>query len=393
MYGSKVLACRHCTLDLHGAPLLDDRTWAYLGSNADAGATSLTLQERVGWAVGSAIMVTSTAFNGTLEEAETAIVTAVSADGKTLTLEEPGLLYRHLGETRTVAGPNALEFRANVGLLSRNLVLQGTSPFSQLDRHGAHVMMHSRGDESLTGRIENIECRYMGQGFRLGRYPIHFHMIGTVRNSYVRSVSIHHTYNRAIAIHGVHYLRVTNNVAFETMGQTFFLEDGIETKNVITHNLAANTRPSLALLTVDQTPASFWITNPDNYVASNVAAGSTHYGFWFFPEPKVRGASEFEPGSDQVCPQGTPLLWFADNEAHHCGSYGLRIFTNDPAREHRHTIVPQLGPSASSGRAWRLWAARHSRSEAQPLGAQPSPQVLKRAASKVAAFDQPPLTN
>ena len=24
MYGSKVLACRHCTLDLHGAPLLDD---------------------------------------------------------------------------------------------------------------------------------------------------------------------------------------------------------------------------------------------------------------------------------------------------------------------------------------------------------------------------------
>ena len=135
------------------------------------------------------------------------------------------------------------------------------------------------------------------------------------------------------------------------------------------------------------------MVNPDNYVASNIAAGSTHYGFWFFPEPKVRGASEFEPGSDQVCPQGTPLLWFADNEAHHCGSYGLRIFTNDPAREHRHTIVPQLGPSASSGRAWRLWAARHSRSEAQPLGAQPSPQVLKRAASKVAAFDQPPLTN
>ena len=54
----------------------------------------------------------------------------------------------------------------------------------------------------------------------------------------------------------------------------------------------------------------------------------------------MRGASEFEPGSEQVCPQGTPLLWFADNEAHHCGSYGLRIFTNDPAGEHR-------GPSGS----------------------------------------------
>ena len=60
----------------------------------------------MGWAAGSAVMVTSTAFNGTMEEAETVIVTAVSADGLTLTLAEPGLLYRHLGETRTVAEAN-----------------------------------------------------------------------------------------------------------------------------------------------------------------------------------------------------------------------------------------------------------------------------------------------
>ena len=32
--------------------------------------------------------------------------------------------------------------------------------------------------------------------------------------------------------------------------------------------------------------------------------------------------------------------------------------------------APQLGAYGSSGRAWRLWAARHSLSEAQPLGAQ-----------------------
>ena len=114
-------------------------------------------------------------------------------------------------------------------------------------------------------------------------------MIGTVRNSYVRQNSIHHTYNRAVVIHGVHYLRIKNNVAFETMGNTFFVEDGIETKNVITHNLGANTRQSFAGLTVDQTPATYWFVNPDNYVASNIAAGSTHYGLWFFPEPKVRG--------------------------------------------------------------------------------------------------------
>ena len=53
--------------------------------------------------------------------------------------------------------------------------------------------------------------RYAGQGFRLGRYPVHIHMVGAVRNSYVRKNSIHHTYNRAVAIHGVHYLRVQDN--------------------------------------------------------------------------------------------------------------------------------------------------------------------------------------
>eukprot|EP00964_Phaeocystis_antarctica_P022619 scaffold12575_cov47-Phaeocystis_antarctica.AAC.1 len=54
--------------------------------------------------------------------------------------------------------------------------------------------------------------------------------------------------------------------------------------------------------------------------------------------------------------------------------------------------VPQLGSCASSGRAWRLRAARHSREEACPLGAQPLPRVLELAATKTAdfpAFDHP----
>ena len=48
--------------------------------------------------------------------------------------------------------------------------------------------------------------------------------------------------------------------------------------------------------------------------------------------------------------------------------------------------APQLGSSASSGRAWRLWAARHSQEEAGPPGAQPLPWVLELAASKSAHF-------
>ena len=42
--------------------------------------------------------------------------------------------------------------------------------------------------------------------------------------------------------------------------------------------------------------------------------------------------------------------------------------------------APQLGSCASSGRAWRLWAARHSQQGAGPLGAPPLPRLLELAA-------------
>ena len=54
------------------------------------------------------------------------------------------------------------------------------------------------------------------------------------------------------------------------------------------------------------------------------------------------------------------------------------------ARQHGQSgplAVPQLTSCASSG---RLWAARHSQEEAQPLGSQPPPRVLEPAASKSA---------
>ena len=76
------------------------------------------------------------------------------------------------------------------------------------------------------------------------------------------------------------------------MGHTYFVEDGLETKNVITGNLGALTRPSFTGLNSDTTPSTYWLVNGDNYVERNIAAGSSHYGFWFFPESKVRGAAE-----------------------------------------------------------------------------------------------------
>jgi hypothetical protein len=56
------------------------------------------------------------------------------------------------------------------------------------------------------------------QAFHLGRYAIHFHMIGDVKKSYVRQNSIHRSKNRAVAIHGVNHLRIQGNVAYDIQG-------------------------------------------------------------------------------------------------------------------------------------------------------------------------------
>jgi len=81
--------------------------------------------------------------------------------------------------------------RAEVGLLTRNVVYRGDPETSAKNMYGAHIMLHSPGDESSVGRIDNIELTDVGQAFKLGRYPIHFHMIGTVHKSYVRENAVH----------------------------------------------------------------------------------------------------------------------------------------------------------------------------------------------------------
>ena len=148
----------------------------------------------------------------------------------------------------------------------------------------------------------------------MGGYSIHWNLQGRLGyTQYVRGCSIHDTYNRAIAIQGTHEVILDNNVAMNTMGHTFFLEDGIETGNLVTANLGFLTRPSMALLNTDAQPATFFISNPNNTFRGNVAAGSTFgHGFWLSPFANPSGAS----ATKTICPKFTALGEFSDNRAH-----------------------------------------------------------------------------
>lgn len=117
--------------------------------------------------------------------------------------------------------------------------------------------MSAKHQEVAITRISNVELYHVGQAFRKGRYPIHFHMNGDMKSSYVKESSIHQSFNRAVNIHASNYVTVERNVIYNIMGGAYFMEDGIEIGNEFKYNLAIFVRTSSSLLNEDATPGKF----------------------------------------------------------------------------------------------------------------------------------------
>ncbi|HEY4322226.1 MAG TPA: G8 domain-containing protein [Gemmatimonadales bacterium] len=332
--GAKVLAVfPGAALELHGDTRLG---WTRLSATASAGSTILSLAEPTAWRTGDRLVLASTDYDpGQAEE-----VVVASATATTITLQTP-LHHSHFGLLQTIAG-RTVDERGEVGLLTRNVTVQGDSQSSS--SFGGHIIVLQGGQ----AHVEGVTLLRMGQAGHVARYPMHWHMAGDVTGQYIRDASIWKTNNRCITIHGSDNATAERNVCYDHLGHGYFLEDGSETGNLIEHNLGLSSRApaaSLRILPSDATPATFWITNPDNTVRDNDAAGSVAFGFWYALPAAPTGLSTGQPDA----PRLTPLRQFLGNEAHSNRQPGLNVDNGPTAALTTETTsyTPRLGAVAA----------------------------------------------
>jgi hypothetical protein len=320
------IVCCDGRMDFHGAVM--NRTWLELGKNAVPGDQRVVLSEAVtGWHVGDEVLLTGAKRtyasarrkDPNASSSETRRITKI--DGLTLHLDKP-LAQEHLGEG---------EFRCEVANLSRNVIIESADPKAGR----GHTMYHRH----CAGGISYARFAHLGQEGMLGRYPIHYHLVGdTMRGSSVIGAAIVDSHNRWVTIHGTHFLVVRDCVGYQSIGHGFFLEDASEVYNLLDRNLGVQAYrgkglPKQVLPFDPNDGAAFWWSNGRNSLTRNTACENEEYGYRY----DVQKSSAFDTVLPILMPDGSrkridvrtiPIFRFDGNVAHTEGLYGLVVAAN-----------------------------------------------------------------
>lgn len=374
-------------------------TWTKIDQHIQPGSTGLTVLPVEGWEEGDKIVIAPTDF---YEVGSTSLHTLSAVSNNALTVQEPveqfrwGLMqYATADGITTTKGanllplisnsegstPTELDQRAEVGNLSRNIVIQGADDqFWQEEGFGAHVMV--MGLDS-TVKVDGVEFRRSGQAGNLGRYPFHWHRvsypdgvndIGDAVGHYVKNSSIHNSANRCITIHATNGVTLENNICYNIKGHGIFFEDAVERRNVVENNLVLHVRnpadEDMLLLHehsqkgVQSSSSGLWVTNPDNTIRNNVFADSEGFGMWMsFPKNPLSVSS----GVD-IIPNKTPFGNFDGNTSHSNGLKGV-MFDLAPVDNAGKLGSSEYGPTSTQDdpgcpyknyqrftiKGWKLW--------------------------------------
>lgn len=301
-------------IEIHGKPRL---SWTQLNATATEGSQTITVKEPTDWQVGDQLVIASTDYD--VHQCETIVISSISNNGQTFGFSTP-LANTHFGVLQYYDnGTRVLDERAEVGLLTRNITIQGVGRSAQ-NGFGGHTIIRGNAE----GRISGVELYHMGQKGELGRYPFHWHHAHDASGQYIKNSSIHSSFNRVVTVHRTNNALIKDNVGYDHIGHGYFLEDASEVGNVFDHNLGLKTRkpaPGEAVRPHDRVqegninmfklPATFWITNPANDFINNAAAGSEGSGFWMTAQNAVISGPPIS-----TSPKNNPMGQFDNNRGH-----------------------------------------------------------------------------
>ena len=326
MGGKAIVAMHGASISMYGET--NNSKYVRLGADFEAGEDKMILSDAVDWAVGDRVVVSSTSFyQDRAEEFE-----IVAIEQGHIVYVQKAAKYGHYGQTEIFddledGESYEVDQRAYVANLTRNIVFQSPQDEYTAGQIGAHMMVMHGGKAFLDG----VEFFRVGQMGKMGRYPFHWHRSGDVGGQFIRNSSIHESYQRCVTVHNTNKARVVGNTCYDHYGHGFFLEEGNETGNIIKHNLGIQSKKipaHRALLVSDYNdmpadrfpgPATYWISNPDNDVRFNVAAGSEGSGFWMafqkYLHCSASGCSQSDRNNANVTPLTTNTHKFSDNVA------------------------------------------------------------------------------
>jgi hypothetical protein len=255
-------------------------------------------------------------------------------DGRTLTLDKP-LEFVHFGTGK---------FRSEVANLSRNVVIESADP--------AGVRGHTVFHRFSKGGISYARFAHLGKEGVLGRYAIHFHLVGdTMRGASVVGAAVVDSHNRWVTIHGTQYLVVRDCIGYKSVGHGYFLEDGTEVFNLLDRNLGVHAYrgrrlPKQVLPFDPNDGGAFWWANGRNTITRNVTVENDEYGYRYDSQKR----SNFDSRLLLMMPDGTervvdirtiPISRFSHNESHSEGLYSAAFAGTDgvgPDVKHPHRV-------------------------------------------------------
>jgi cell migration-inducing and hyaluronan-binding protein len=334
---------------LNNQPLNSGNSWLRLAGDLNPGATSLTLAgspaER--WWLPNdnnrdQIVVTTTDYLPNHSEELT--VTQVQGDKVTFT---PAIKWFHNGTRFPIASnlgtakgrledagmdPTLVsagaETRAAVALLTRSIRIvsggdvvgetfaQAVAAAEKAGKNyyfGGHTVFR-QGFKQV--QLDGVELADLGQGGKIGHYPIHFHMARQVPpNTFVDDSSVNDSNTRWYVLHDTQGVTLQRDVGWKSIGHGYYLEDGTEADNNFYSDLGIFARaainnpdnprkvpgiladnqgpfpapsvsnPGFPYRSDSEYPTVFWISNGWNNFKGDMAAGAGACGsaYWFVP--------------------------------------------------------------------------------------------------------------